>query len=125
MKTIILLSLVAGSALAEPPGINQERSITISNITYTVKYELKNPNIFSQPLTSPLGQPHYDCKTRIFQGTNQIGIVDSQWTKGGCFEDSPMILVGQALNWKRFPNDSAGPGMHWVISGPAMWQEKD
>jgi|GEM_PF-5866914 len=110
---------------ADQPLPKQERTIEVSNIIYTVSYHLKSTNAYSVPLTNPLGQPHYDCTATIHAGTNRIGVIETQWTKDGCFEDSPMLLVGRALDWKRYPNNSAGTNLHWVVKGPAMWAEPD
>lgn len=125
MKSILTILLAASVIRADQPDPKQERTLVVSNITYTVRYELKDTGTYSVPLTSPLGQPHYDCTATIYFGTNLVGAIEMQWTKDGCFEDSPMLLIGRALAWKRWPNDSAGKGMHWVVSGPAMWAESD
>ncbi len=107
------------------PSVDQERSVTVSNVFYVVKYRLKSTSLYSVPLTNPLGQAHYGCTATIYGGTNKVGVIETQWTKEGCFEDSPMLLLGRVLAWTRYPNESAGKGLHWVVSGPAMWVEPD
>lgn len=105
---------------------HQERTLIVSNVLYVVKYDLKSTAHYSVPLTNPLGQPHYPCKTTVWiGGTNRISSVDSEWTENGCFEDSPMLVIGAALAWTRYPNNSAGEGTHWRIRGGAMFTESD
>jgi hypothetical protein len=127
LKYMLALAAVGSTCLfgADQPAAQQERTLTVSNVTYTVRYELKSTNQFSVPLTSPLGQPHYECTATITAGTNKVGVIETQWTQDGCFEDMPLMLVGRALAWKRYPNNSAGQGLHWVVGGAAMWSEKD
>lgn len=127
MKTLSL-NLIAAALLvsgADFPNKHQERALVVSNITYTVRYDIKSTNSFFTPATYPPGQPHYECVATIFSGTNRVGVIETQWTKDGCFEDSPILLIGRALGWKRYPNNSAGSGLHWVVKGPAMWAESD
>lgn len=103
----------------------QERSVTVSNVTYVVKYLLHDTSFFTVPSTSPPGQPHYDCTATIYAGTNIVGVIETQWTGKGCREDDPILLLGRALKWTRYPNDSAGKGMHWVSSEVSIWAEPD
>lgn len=125
----ILIATIAAVGIsvfgASDISTTQERVLVVSNVTYTVRYELKSTSFYSVPATSPPGQPHYDCVATILSGTNKVAAIETQWTKDGCFEDSPMLLIGRALAWKRYPNNSAGKGLHWVVKGPAMWAEKD
>jgi hypothetical protein len=107
------------------PPAAQERTVTVSNVLYVVRYALKNTQTYNVPLTNPLGQAHYDCTATIHAGTNKVGVVETQWTPNGCFEDSPMLLLGRVLKWERYPDNSASPGHHWVVKGPAMWSEPD
>ena len=121
---VLLFVLTAVRCKAgEYPNAIQYRTIAVSNVTYTIRYELKSTNSFMRPLTNPIGQPHYDCTATIWNGTSRLGILPTQWTERGCFEDDPMMLVGRTLAWKCFPPDSAGKGMHWVISGEAQYRE--
>jgi hypothetical protein len=127
MIGLLALAVVSSTCLfgADQPVAKQDRTLTVSNVTYTVRYDLKSTNQFSVPLTNPLGKPHYECTATISVGTNRVGAIETQWTEEGCFEDMPLMLVGRALSWKRYPNNTAGQGLHWVVSGPAMWAEKD
>jgi hypothetical protein len=102
-----------------------ERSLIVSNNTYVIKYYIKNSSFFTVPATNPPGQPHYACMAVISCGTNEIAKIETDWTQDGCWEDNPMMLVGRALQWTRYPNDSAGKGRHWVCKGPAMWTDSD
>lgn len=122
--TTNILALATALLITEQPML-KIRTVEVSNIVYTVIFNLKSTNVFSVPLTSPPGQPHYDCTATIYAGTNQVGVLDTQWTENGCWEDSPMLLVGRALAWTRYPNNSAGTNFHWVVKGAAMWAEPD
>ncbi len=127
-KLFTLASLFAccmATAQEASPDAHQERTLTVSNVLYTINYTLKSTTLFSVPATNPPGQPHYDCTATICAGTNKVGVIETKWTKNGCFEDSPMLLIGRALNWERYPLDSAGKGLHWVVEGPAMSSEPD
>jgi len=123
---IIVLMTVSSALFGDEPKSHQERTLIVSNVLYVVKYDLKSTTHYSVPLTNPLSQPHHPCKTSVWVGgTNRISTVDSDWTEKGCFEDSPMLVIGLALAWKRYPNNSAGAGMHWRVDGAAMWAESD
>jgi hypothetical protein len=123
--TAMLLAWAASAYSQTDLSTNQQRTITVSNVTYTINYALKSTKFYMVPLTIPPGQPHYACMATVFVGTNKVGVLETEWTENGCYEDSPMMVVGRSLGWTRFPNNSAGPGRHWRISGAAMYTEED
>ena len=129
MKIITLFLALTLSALAQP-NENQSRTVVVSNQTYLIQYHLKNPAHSWVPAIVGPTQPHYDCVATVWLigGSSPLVIgspIDTQWTEKGCFEDSPMLVIGAALKWERYPNNSAGDGMHWRIRGGAMFTESD
>jgi hypothetical protein len=108
----------------------QKRSITVSNVLYGILYDVHSMDGFSIPATWPPGEPHYGCTVRVYaissdvtKASKHVAEFEAQWTKEGCWEDDPLMVVGRALKWTRYPSN--GKGYHWMCKGPAMWMEPD
>jgi hypothetical protein len=121
--TIALLLLLCLRAYSQEFDLRQQRSATISNVVYTITYELKSATNFWQPIAH--GPKYYECTATVTRGSNRIGQFETRWSAQGCFDDWPVILVGRALGWERYPDGSAGTGRHWRTAGQRLVPELD
>lgn len=85
-----------------------ERSCTVSNRQWLVKYEFNPDGYCTIPLTNPLGQPHYPCRVFVFRKSTAGDFsalisegkpFDGVVTRKGCFEDNPEDMVRRVMGW--------------------------
>lgn len=97
---LIALLAIAHSASAGPEWHHAQKLCERSNETFSIEYTFGESCYV--PLTSPLGQLHYDATIAVFKLNDgkreQIGgSIDGTYVEKGCFEDIPCNWVDQAI----------------------------
>lgn len=116
LRLLVFLILLLGFTFGEyAERTYQEDGLGFFVIEYNYTTEW-----FTQPLTNPIGDPHYSATITIYQIINDKKVLLDKPFSGvyivnGCWEDKPETLVKATMK-RLYPDEWEWSGQQWIGS---------